>query len=156
MIQVEVDGIRLELPSNQPVLILRDPATDRYLPLWIGASEATAISIALEGVSAPRPLTHDLMVTMIEHLDDDLESVTITDLTDGVFYAILSFRDHEPLPARPSDAVALAVRCGVPVFVNAAVMEAAGVDGGGEDGVDEQEEVERFRAFLDEINPEDF
>ena len=66
MIQVEVDGIRLELPSNQPVLILRDPATDRYLPLWIGASEATAISIALEGVSAPRPLTHDLMVTMIE------------------------------------------------------------------------------------------
>lgn len=148
-------GIRLELPSNQPVLILRDPRSGRYLPLWIGASEATAISIALEGVAAPRPLTHDLMVSLIDHLGDALESVTVNDLSDGVFYAQLNLRDHEPLSARPSDAVALAVRCEVPVFVSAEVMSAAGVEAP-QEGVDEQEEVERFRAFLEDINPEDF
>jgi bifunctional DNase/RNase len=159
MIEVQVAGIRLEMPSNQPVLILRDPQTGRYLPLWIGASEATAISIALEGVAAPRPLTHDLMVGLIDHLEDALESVSVSDLSDGVFYAQLNLRDHEPLSARPSDAVALAVRCAVPVYVSPDVMAAAGMEAGpndDQDGVDEQEEVERFRAFLDEINPEDF
>ena len=160
MIQVEVAGIRLELPSNQPVLILRDPQTNRYLPLWIGASEATAISIALEGVNAPRPLTHDLMVALIGHLGETIEHVTVTELADGVFHATISLRDHDPISARPSDAVALAVRCGVPVYVAPDVMDTAGLEGADSDadgqGQDEQEEVERFRAFLDEINPEDF
>ena len=157
MIEVEVAGIRLEMPSNQPVLILRDEASMRYLPLWIGTAEATAISLALEGVTPPRPLTHDLLADVIEHLDAQLSSVSISDLADGVFYAILSFADHDPISARPSDAVALAVRCGVPVLVNPEVMDAAGVDiSETGDEAHDSDELEKFREFLDSINPEDF
>lgn len=160
MIPVEVVGIRLEA-QNQPVLILKDVAGSRLLPLWIGAPEATAISIELDGISPSRPLTHDLLANLIEHLDDELVSVCISELADGVFYAILQFRDHEPMSARPSDAVALAIRAGVPVLVNPEVMEEAALDvADDDDNVDNedktQEFIDEFRAFLEDINPEDF
>ena len=156
MIPVEVVGIRLEV-SNQPVLILRDTENSRYLPLWIGTSEATAISIALDGVSTPRPLTHDLLNHTIAHLGAKLVSVTVSELVDGIFYATLNFAAHDSISARPSDAIALAVRSGVPVLVDAEVMDIAGLDITSQDEeIDDQEELERFRAFLDEINPEDF
>ncbi len=156
MIPVEVVGIRLEM-SNQPVLILRDLENSRYLPLWIGTSEATAISIALDGVSTPRPLTHDLLGQTISHLGAKLVSVTVSELVDGIFYATLNFASHDSISARPSDAIALAVRAGLPVLVSPDVMDVAGLDVDVDDEeVDDQEELERFRAFLDEINPEDF
>ncbi len=156
MIEVEVVGIRLELPANQPVLVLRDLDGSRYLPLWIGNSEATAISLALEGVNPPRPLTHDLLVDIIEHLDDQVLSTSITELIDGTYFAQIEFANHDAVSARPSDAVAVAIRCGVPIYVSQDVLEQAGMDVVGEDEIDESEEVEKFRAFLDEINPEDF
>ncbi|MEN9742124.1 MAG: hypothetical protein RIR66_1080 [Actinomycetota bacterium] len=156
MIEVEVVGIRLELPANQPVLVLRDLDGSRYLPLWIGNSEATAISLALEGVNPPRPLTHDLLVDVIEHLDDQVLSTSITELIDGTYFAQIEFANHDAVSARPSDAVAVAIRCGVPIFVSQDVLDQAGMDVVGEDEIDESEEVEKFRAFLDEINPEDF
>ncbi|MEY3606472.1 MAG: hypothetical protein RL289_652 [Actinomycetota bacterium] len=156
MIEVEVVGIRLELPANQPVLVLRDLDGSRYLPLWIGNSEATAISLALEGVNPPRPLTHDLLVDVIEHLDDQVLSTSITELIDGTYFAQIEFANHDAVSARPSDAVAVAIRCGVPIYVSQDVLEQAGMDVVGEDEIDESEEVEKFRAFLDEINPEDF
>ena len=157
MIEVEVIGIRLELPANQPVLVLRDLDGSRYLPLWIGNSEATAISLALEGVNPPRPLTHDLLVDVIEHLDDSVLSTSITELVDGTYFAQIDFANHDAVSARPSDAVAIAIRCGVPIYVAQDVLDEAGMDVVSDDDLeDSNEELEKFRAFLDEINPEDF
>lgn len=162
MIEVEVVGIRLEVPSNQPVLILRDLTRPRYLPLWIGTAEATAISLSLEGVVPPRPLTHDLLADVIESLGAVLTSVTINQFVDGVFMAVLQFANHDSISSRPSDAVALAVRLDVPVFVDPEVMDEAAlemdeaVDNEGIEDLDPQAELDKFRAFLDEINPEDF
>lgn len=157
MIEVEVVGIRVELPANQPVLVLRDLNGDRYLPLWIGNSEATAISLALDGVTPPRPLTHDLLVQVIDHLDDQVMSASITELIDGVYFAQIDFANHDAVSARPSDAVAVAIRCGVPIYVSQEVFDEAGMDiVDNEEVEDSEEEVEKFRAFLDEINPEDF
>jgi bifunctional DNase/RNase len=157
VIEVEVVGIRLELPANQPVLVLRDLDNSRYLPLWIGTSEATAISLALENVSPPRPLTHDLLVDIIEHLEDQVLSASVTELVDGVYYAQIEFSNHGMVSARPSDAVAIAIRCGVPIYVSQEVLDEAGMDVVSDDEVDDPDvELEKFRAFLDEINPEDF
>lgn len=161
MIPVEVVGIRLET-QNQPVLILRDASTSRVLPLWIGTPEATAISIELDGIAPTRPLTHDLLLNVIEHLGSRLESVAISELADGVFYALLNFDNREPLSARPSDAVALAIRCGVPVMVAPEVMDAAGMDVVDDDDDEDSQDVlsseviDEFKAFLEGINPEDF
>ncbi len=158
MRQVDVVGIRLELPSNQPVLILRDQESPRYLPLWIGVAEATAITLAIDGVAPSRPLTHDLIQNLIIHLDERVISVVISELVEGTYFATINFANHDAISARPSDAVALAVRAGVPVFVDNDVMDFAGMDlAEGEDNVtDSQEELEAFRAFLDEIQPDDF
>ena len=165
--QVDVVGVRLELPSNQPVLILRDQQASRYLPLWIGTAEATAISLALEGVNSPRPLTHDLLSNVIEQLGGQVTSVAVNELVDGTFYATINFLNHDSISARPSDAVALAIRNGVPVFVEQEVMDFAGMDlaidddfepgaAGFADSDMSQEELDKFRAFLDDIQPDDF
>lgn len=162
MIEVEVVGIRLEVPSNQPVLILRDMTRPRYLPLWIGTAEATAISLALEGVVPQRPLTHDLLADVVDSLGATLTSVTINQFVNGVFMAILQFANHDSISSRPSDAVALAIRLDVPVFVDPEVMDEAALEmdedvtDDGEEVIDPQVELDKFRAFLDEINPEDF
>ncbi len=167
MRQVDVVGVRLELPSNQPVLILRDQQATRYLPLWIGTAEATAISLALEGVESPRPLTHDLLAEVINQLGGQVTSVSISELVEGTFYATINFLNHEAISARPSDAVALAIRNKVPVFVAPDVMDFAGMDLSLDDDFDStevgftdsdmsQEELDKFRAFLDDIQPEDF
>jgi bifunctional DNase/RNase len=165
--QVDVVGVRLELPSNQPVLILRDQQATRYLPLWIGTAEATAISLALEGVESPRPLTHDLLADVIDRLGGQVTSVTVSELVEGTFFATINFLNHDSISARPSDAVALAVRNSVPVFVAQEVMDFAGMDLAIDDDFEpddvgfgaaemSQEELEKFRAFLDEIEPDDF
>jgi hypothetical protein len=165
--QVDVVGVRLELPSNQPVLILRDQQATRYLPLWIGTAEATAISLALEGVEPQRPLTHDLLAATIVQLGGQVTSVTVSELIEGTFYATINFLNHDSISARPSDAVALAVRNKVPVFVAQDVMDLAGMDLALDDDfvADDasfnetemsQEDLDKFRAFLDEIQPEDF
>jgi bifunctional DNase/RNase len=165
--QVDVVGVRLELPSNQPVLILRDQQATRYLPLWIGTAEATAISLALEGVAAPRPLTHDLLANVIDQLGGQVTSVTVSELVEGTFYATINFLNHDSISARPSDAVALAVRNEIPVFVAQEVMDFAGMDLAIDDDFEvdatgfadsnmSKEELDKFRAFLDEIEPDDF
>ncbi|NBO25383.1 MAG: bifunctional nuclease family protein [Actinobacteria bacterium] len=167
MRQVDVVGVRLELPSNQPVLILRDQQVSRYLPLWIGTAEATAISLALEGVDSPRPLTHDLLANVINSLGGQVTSVSVSELVEGTFFATINFLNHDSISARPSDAVALAVRNKVPVFVAQDVMDFAGMDLGIDDDFESdesgladsemsQEELEKFRAFLDDIQPDDF
>jgi bifunctional DNase/RNase len=152
VLQLDVVGVRVEMPSNQPIVLLREVAGDRYLPIWIGAVEATAIAFAQQGVVPARPLTHDLFRDVLQALGHELKQVRITGLRDGVFYAELIFPGGVEVSARPSDAIALALRTGTPIFGAEEVLEEAGIA-----IPDEQEdEVEKFREFLDQISPEDF
>jgi bifunctional DNase/RNase len=152
MNELTVVGVRVELPSNQPIVLLKESAGDRYLPIWIGAVEATAIAFAQQGIVPARPLTHDLLKDVLEALGAQLEAVLITDLRDGVYYADLKFQDGTAVSARPSDAIALAIRVGTVIYAEEAVLDTAGIA-----IADEQEtEVERFREFLEQISPEDF
>lgn len=152
MREVDVLGVRVEMPSNQPIVLLRETHGDRYLPIWIGAVEATAIAFAQQDVTPPRPLTHDLMRDVLEALGEPLESVAITEFRDGVFYATLNFGSGVEVSARPSDSIALALRTGAPVLCAEEVLEEAGLAVPAE----QEDEVERFREFLDQISPEDF
>jgi bifunctional DNase/RNase len=150
--ELSVVGVRVELPSQQPIVLLKEVDGDRYLPIWIGAVEATAIAFAQQGVVTARPMTHDLLRDLLIALDRPLRTVTITELRDGVFYAELSFDGGVVVSARPSDAIALAMRTGATIRGEEAVLVEAGIA-----IPDEQEdEVEKFREFLDTITPEDF
>ena len=152
MQELTVVGVRVELPSNQPIVLLKETDGDRYLPIWIGAVEATAIAFAQQGVVPARPLTHDLLKDVLEALGAQLTSVTITDLRDGVYFADLSFASGVTVSARPSDAIALAIRNGTTIYAEESVLNEAGIA-----IPDEQEnEVEKFREFLDSVSPEDF
>lgn len=152
MNQLDVVGVRVEMPSNQPIVLLKEASGERYLPIWIGAVEATAIAFAQQGVVPARPLTHDLLRDVLSAVGQELTAVRIIDLRDGVFYALLVFASGVEVSARPSDAIALALRTGTPIFGADAVLEEAGIA-----IPDEQEdEVEKFREFLDQISPEDF
>ena len=155
-VPMTVTGVRVELPSNQPIVLLREQAGARYLPIWIGAVEATAIASAMEGVEPPRPLTHDLLRTVIEALGARVVRVVVTELRDSIFFADLVLEGpagEVTVSSRPSDAIALAVRTGAPVFASASVLEDAGIEIEEES---EEEEIERFREFLEEVTIEDF
>jgi bifunctional DNase/RNase len=150
--EVDVIGVRVEMPSNQPIVLLREVSGDRYLPIWIGAVEATAIAFAQQGVVPPRPLTHDLMKDMLFATGNELTEVRITEMKDGIFYAVLVFDSGVEVSARPSDSIALALRTGSRIVCAEDVLDEAGLE-----VPDEQEdEVEKFREFLDHVTPEDF
>lgn len=159
MIPVSVVGVRVEVPTNQPIVLLREENGDnRFLPIFIGPPEATAIVYAMQGLEVPRPMTHDLFTQVLGELSMPLRKVEITDLSEGTFYAEVEFGDDKQvlrMSARPSDAIALAVRSEKPVEILAAedVLEEAGVVFETEQ---DEAEVERFREFLDQITPEDF
>jgi bifunctional DNase/RNase len=150
--EVDVIGVRVEMPSNQPIVLLRESAGDRYLPIWVGAVEATAIAFAQQGVVPPRPLTHDLLKDVLSATGHELTEVQITEVRDGVFYAILVLGGGIEVSARPSDSIALALRTGSRIVCSDEVLDEAGL----EVSDDQEEEVERFREFLDQISPEDF
>ena len=149
---VEVMGVRVEMPSNQPIVLLKELDGLRYLPIWLGAVEATAIAFAQQGVKTPRPLTHDLFKDVLSELGAKLNTVYLTELKDGVFYAQLNFDDGPAISARPSDAIALALRTGSPILASEQLLSEAGIE------IPDQaeDEVERFKEFLDQIKPEDF
>jgi len=152
------------MPSNQPIVLLKEIEGTRFLPIWVGAVEATAIAFAQQGLEASRPLTHDLIRDLLDHTDITLTSVHITALRDGVFFADLHLRNAdgalEPLSARPSDAIAIALRTKSNILVTGDLLDEVGID------IPEQvasdataagdKELEAFREFLDGINPEDF
>jgi uncharacterized protein len=164
VIEMELVGVRVELPANQPIVLLKESTGSRYLPIWIGAVEATAIAFALQGVDTPRPLTHDLFVDVLGEVGVELAAVHVTDLQDGTFYAELHLRQGErtwTVSARPSDAIALASRLDdVPIFGAEAVLDEAGIeidpDEAEGEGEDPEEEVRQFRQFLEQVDPEDF
>jgi len=149
---VEVMGVRVEMPSNQPIVLLKELDGVRYLPIWLGAAEATAIAFAQQDVKPPRPLTHDLFKEVLQLLDSSIQTVHLTELKDGVFYAQLNFAEGKTISARPSDAIALALRTGSPILASESLLKVAGIE------IPDQaeDEIERFKEFLDEINPEDF
>ena len=152
MREVDVMGVRVEMPSNQPIVLLREVSGERYLPIWIGAVEATAIAFAQQGVVPPRPLTHDLMKDLLEALGQELTEVQITDMKDGVFYANLVLGSGVEVGARPSDSIALALRTGSRIVCSEEVLDEVGLAVPAE----QEDEVERFREFLDHVTPEDF
>lgn len=163
MIQVELLGVHVEAPSNTPAVQLREMRpTRRRLSIFIGGPEATAIALALEGVATPRPLTHDLLCNVLDELGADLVQVVITEIRETTYYAELHLDlDDEVLrvSARPSDALALAVRVGCPIFVEDEVMELGGFEEVEEDdagSANPDEVVAEFREFIDSISPEDF
>ncbi len=149
---VEVVGVRVEMPSNAPIVLVRPVSGGALLPIWIGPNEAAAIAMAQQGVAAPRPLTHDLFVATLLQLGTPLQSVRITRLDDGVFFAELAFESLS-VDARPSDAIALALRAGVPILLSDEVLAEAGV---APDPAEDVDEVEQFREFLDNVTPQDF
>lgn len=140
------------MPSNQPIVLLKEIGGVRYLPIWVGAVEATAIAFAQQGITSPRPMTHDLTKSIIEILGAGLDSVHLTEIKDGVFYATLNFSGGKSISARPSDAIALALRTGAPILASEVLLQTAGIE------IPDQadDEVEKFKEFLDQINPEDF
>lgn len=155
-VPLEIVGVRVELPSNQPIVLLKEESGNRYLPIWIGANEATAIATAMEGVEPPRPLTHDLMRSVIDAVGALAISVVITEMRDSVFFADLALDragERVIISARPSDAIALAVRTGTPVFAAPEILDQAGVEFEEED---DEDEVAKFREFLEEVTVEDF
>lgn len=140
------------MPSNQPIVLLRETGGERYLPIWIGAVEATAIAFAQQGVTPPRPLTHDLFKDVLEATGQRLTHVQITEVKDGVFYADLVFESGQEVSARPSDSIALALRTGTRILCAEGVLDEAGLAVPAE----QEDEVEAFREFLDHVSPEDF
>ncbi len=156
MVELTVVGVRLEVPSNQPLVLLRETTGDRFLPIWIGPWEANAIAMALQGIEPPRPMTHDLMREMLSTLGVKVNRVVVTELREGTFYAVIDLTfdsRREEISARPSDAIALAVRMGIRIYAEEEVLDAAGVSIPEEK---EEEEIERFRSFLENVKPEDF
>ncbi|WP_278312728.1 bifunctional nuclease family protein [Lolliginicoccus levis] len=150
--EVRVIGIRVEQPQNQPVMLLREVDGDRYLPIWIGQAEATSIALEQQGVVPARPLTHDLFRDVLVALGHSLKEVRIVDLQEGTFYAEMHFDKDVTVSARPSDAVAIALRVDVPIFAEEAVLEEAGLVIPDE----KEDEVEKFKEFLDSVSPDDF
>lgn len=164
MIEMELLAVRVELPSNTPVVLLREKEGDRRaLPIFIGTPEATSIAYAVQGVRTPRPMTHDLFGATLDAVGASLQYVVVTSLVDGTFFAdlhIVAKGEQRIVSARPSDAIALALRAEVSIFCEDELLNAEGLmldDDSGQSGDDEPEEiVEEFREFLSDIRPEDF
>lgn len=160
VIEMELVGVRVELPTNTPIVLLREVEGDnRVLPIFIGGPEATAIAFALEDVETPRPMTHDLMRDLLADLGATVERIVVTDLREGTFYAEIQLDvggETHTVSARPSDAVALAVRTGSAIYAAPAVVDEAAQVVGDEEPAEEEEVVEEFRRFIDDVNPEDF
>ena len=149
---LDVIGVRVDMPSNQPIVLLKEIGGERFLPIWIGAVEATAIAFAQQGVTPPRPLTHDLMKDVLDSLQVAVDSIHLTEMREGIFYALINLQGGVTVSSRPSDAIALALRTGAPILASEALLEDAGI----EIPDQSEDEVERFKEFLDQINPEDF
>lgn len=152
MKRAEVSGIRVELPTTSPVLLLRIEGGVTHVPIWIGSPEASMIALFAEGVDSPRPLTHDLVLDVAGAAGRSLERVEITALRDDVYEASLVFDDGGRVDSRASDAVALAMRASVDILVADVIVDEVGVQVADE----QEEEVEKFREFLDHVSAEDF
>ncbi len=159
MVPLELIGVRVEMPANTPMVLLRESdGRHRLLPIYIGSPEASAIHYALEGVEPPRPLTHDLFLNVLGELDTSVTRVVVTEIVDRTYYAELHLRTStgdKVISARPSDAIALAVRCGAELFASDELIDAVGQEP--EPEADEAAEIiDEFKDFIENVSPEDF
>ena len=157
LIEVVVESVRVHMLSSQHVVILKESERDRYLPIWIGSSEANAIAMRLQGLSAERPLTHDLMVSVLGALGARVSRVVVTHVTEGTFHARLYLEnaggDESEVDSRTSDAIAVAVRTGSPIYVDERVLDEAGVEpDSGEDDGEDDERLAVFREFVNSLD----
>lgn len=157
LIEMMVESVRVHMLSSQHVVILKDSERDRYLPIWIGPSEANAIAMRLQGLSAERPLTHDLLVSIIAALSSSISRVVVTHVTDGTFHARLYLEaadgTESEIDSRTSDAIALAVRTGSTIYVDERVLDEAGVEPErDEDGGESDEKLAVFREFVNSLD----
>jgi bifunctional DNase/RNase len=156
--KVVVYGVSFDVASKQPIVLLKAEDANRFLPIWIGHPEAAAILMKLQNAELPRPMTHDLLAHVIDHLSATLERVVVTELKDNTFYAILQLQSGQQridVDSRPSDAIALAVRTDAPIFVSTELLDSNGIEFD-QDVEDVEEIVSEFKEFLDEVSPEDF
>ncbi len=158
MQQMQIYGVSFDMVGKQPIVLLKTVDGNRFLPIWIGHPEAAAILMKLQGAQTPRPMTHDLLNDMLDNLEAKCERVSVTELRDNTFYASITISvngSEIEIDSRPSDAIALAVRCQAPIFAAEEVIDESSIEF--EHEVEDQEEVvERFKDFLDEVSPEDF
>lgn len=156
--RVIVYGVSFDVASKQPIVLLKVEGKNRFLPIWIGHPEAAAILMKLQNAELPRPMTHDLLASVIEQLSANVSGVLVTELRDNTFYAVVQLEtggQEIQVDSRPSDAIALAVRTDAPIFASLELLEANGIEF--EQEVEDLEEiVKEFRQFLDEVSPEDF
>ncbi|HEY5664176.1 MAG TPA: bifunctional nuclease family protein [Ilumatobacter sp.] len=157
---MELVGVRVELPANTPMVLLREQIGEhRLVPIYIGTPEAAAIHYALEGIEPPRPLTHDLFVQVIELLGAGLDKVVVTEVRDHTYYAELHLTTADgerTLSARPSDAIALAVRCEAPIYASEQLLDEVGQLPEPEPEEAAEEIIHEFKDFIDSVSPEDF
>ncbi len=155
LVKVQLEGVRIELPSQKPIILLKEEGGDRYLPIWIGPFEASAIALELSKIKTPRPMTHDLIINIINELKTNIENIEISDIKDNTFFAVINIKSIDKkmvkIDSRPSDAIATAVRSNCDIYVAEHVLELGGLI-----IQSIEEEVLKFKNFLNDVNPEDF
>ena len=158
MYEMVIYGVSFDLVGKQPIVLLKTSDGNKFLPIWIGHPEAAAILMKLQGASTPRPMTHDLLADMLEQLDAEVTRITVTELRDNTFYASITVQQNGAeieIDSRPSDAIAIAVRSDAPIFAAERVIEESAIEFEGEE-VNEEEIVDEFRKFLDDVSPDQF
>jgi bifunctional DNase/RNase len=158
MQEMVIYGVSFDLVGKQPIVLLKTADGNKYLPIWIGHPEAAAILMKLQGAATPRPMTHDLVTEMLSQLDAQVVRITVTELKDNTFYASITVSQDGSeieIDSRPSDAIALAVRADAPIYADDRVIEESAIEFEGEE-VNEEEIVDEFRKFLDNVSPEQF
>jgi len=159
MIEMTVSELIVDTQSNTPIVVLREKGGSRILPIWIGIMEATAIAMELEDVRFPRPMTHDLMKNLLEHLNVVVDRVEVCDLRENTYYALIHLRSGDKksaVDARPSDAIALAIRTRSPIYVADKVLRKSGQTEGFKPVIVDPDDRDKLAELLEELSPEDF
>jgi bifunctional DNase/RNase len=158
MQEMVIYGVSFDMVGKQPIVLLKTADGNKFLPIWIGHPEAAAILMKLQGASTPRPMTHDLVTDMLTRLEARVVRIAVTELRENTFFALITVAvngSEIEIDSRPSDAIALAVRSGAPIFAADDVIDESAIEFEHED-VNEEEVVEEFKKFLDEVKPDDF
>ena len=158
MVEMSIESVRVSASGQQRVVVLKEKETDRYLLIWVGTPEAGAIALSMQGIAVARPMTHDLLKSVIEAMGASVKRILVTELVDNTFYArILIDVDGRTVEvdARPSDAIALALRMHATIFVNERVLEEAGISAGSESAKSEAEDLSIFRDFINSLGVDD-
>src|SRR5919198_1507864 len=159
MHEMVIYGVSFDLVGKQPIVLLKTADGNKFLPIWIGHPEAAAILMKLKGARTPRPMTHDLVTDLLDKLEARVVRIAVTELRENTFYAVVTVAvdgSEIEIDSRPSDAIALAVRADAPIFADDSVIEESAIEFEHEEDVNQEEVVEEFKKFLDEVKPEDF